>query len=491
MKGISNWQFTPYRRPIDDARPYICRIEPRCGAFVFDWLDGVGQRCDVYFRKADGEFERRPAAAHRVTVDGLENNSDYEFFLRRDDGTESAHRLVHVCDAPENAAVIDYLHPLDDIYEYSGHALAAPTLVKLPSGKLIAGTSVCCDRTRWPSDPCLDVLFESTDGGNSWSYLCDIRPAFNSKLFWHRGKLYLLTLSTDYCDLIIGCSEDEGRTWSRPVTLLRGEGVRRYGWHRGSYPIVEKDGRLYTAIEYGHVEEITEPTPEELDNSRGADADEPADFEFRTLFNACSPGKKLVCNLAHYSGVLSVPADADLMQPESWTVSRLYYPEDDPRQCIEGNIVELPDGRLYNLIRTMRAGKSLLLRLDENDPAEGMPQKARLVEDFPLSAVSKFVVHRDPVTGAYVAFGNLHDPKRPSLGRRVLAMAVSEDFERWRVAHIVADGSAVGNAFTYPEWLIDGEDVLLVSRTAWNGAVNQHDTNMITFHRISNFRRYL
>ena len=129
--------------------------------------------------------------------------------------------------------------------------------------------------------------------------------------------------------------------------------------------------------------------------------------------------------------------------------------------------------------------------LDENDPAEGMPQKARLVEDFPLSAVSKFVVQRDPVTGAYVAFGNLHDPKRPSLGRRVLAMAVSEDFERWRVAHIVADGSAVGNAFTYPEWLIDGEDVLLVSRTAWNGAVNQHDTNMITFHRISNFRQYL
>ena len=33
-----------------------------------------------------------------------------------------------------------------------------------------------------------------------------------------------------------------------------------------------------------------------------------------------------------------------------------------------------------------------------------------------------------------------------------------------------------------------GDDLLALSRTAFNGAHSFHDSNFITFHRISNFR---
>jgi len=494
MKGISGWMFKPYTRPIDAPAPYIVQILPREGGFCFDWLDarehaGVYKVC--YRRRgSDERFCEKVISDGPVTVNGLPDDTEYEFYIRSEDGVKSKTRIALTGRLPDGVTGVDYLHPLDDIYEYSGHALCAPTILKLPSGKLLVSTSVCCDRTRWPSDPCLDILFKSDDNGESWRYVGDIRPAFNSKLFYHGGRVYMLTLSTDYSSLIIGCSEDEGETWSRPVTLLVGEGVRRWGWHRGSYPIVEKDGYLFTAIEYGHVEEIYSPTEAELTNAY-APSEKAVSFEYRTLMGgADKDGRPKAYDLAHYIGVLSVKADSDLMDPANWSVNELYYPDEDPRQCIEGNIVELPDGKLYNLIRTMIYGKSLLLKLDEKAPSNGRMTMIETVEDFPLSAVSKFVIKKDEVTGKYIAFGNLCDKKEPC-GRSILAMAVSKDFKSWNVPYVVAGERGSSNAYTYPDWIIDGEDILLVSRTAWNGAVNQHDTNMITFHRIMGFRKYL
>ncbi len=43
--------------------------------------------------------------------------------------------------------------------------------------------------------------------------------------------------------------------------------------------------------------------------------------------------------------------------------------------------------------------------------------------------------------------------------------------------------------FQYADWIIDGADLLVLSRTALNGAYNFHNANALTFHRIRNFRR--
>jgi len=48
------------------------------------------------------------------------------------------------------------------------------------------------------------------------------------------------------------------------------------------------------------------------------------------------------------------------------------------------------------------------------------------------------------------------------------------------------DANDVG--FQYVDFMIEGNDILYLCRTAMNGAHNYHDANYQTFHRIKNFR---
>ena len=45
--------------------------------------------------------------------------------------------------------------------------------------------------------------------------------------------------------------------------------------------------------------------------------------------------------------------------------------------------------------------------------------------------------------------------------------------------------------FQYVSFLIDGDDILYQSRTAFGYAHNFHDSNYATFHKIPSFREYL
>jgi hypothetical protein len=74
-----------------------------------------------------------------------------------------------------------------------------------------------------------------------------------------------------------------------------------------------------------------------------------------------------------------------------------------------------------------------------------------------------------------------------------LALANSPDLRHWTVRNIVLYHPDVANhAFQYVDWLFDGDDLIAVSRTAFDdglgGAHRAHDANFLTFHRIKNFR---
>jgi hypothetical protein len=53
----------------------------------------------------------------------------------------------------------------------------------------------------------------------------------------------------------------------------------------------------------------------------------------------------------------------------------------------------------------------------------------------------------------------------------------------------------VKHAFQYPDWLIEGDDLVVLSRTAYDdrlgGAATAHDANYLTFHRFRDFRELL
>lgn len=63
----------------------------------------------------------------------------------------------------------------------------------------------------------------------------------------------------------------------------------------------------------------------------------------------------------------------------------------------------------------------------------------------------------------------------------------SLDALNWFQAGCVAMSSSIFEAFSYASQLIRGDDLLVISRTS-QGGFNQHGTNLVTLHRIGNFR---
>lgn len=466
MKGNTGWNYRPFTRLIDmeiRTLPFVCRIAPFAGGFEFQWFDNGAPDGEHFVRyrvyTSLGEWTDLPLREDTLRIEGLTDQQDYEFQVCRK-GAEgaSAVRLVRTGFVP--GTVVNYLHPEDKVYAFSGHSLCSPTLVRAPSGALITAMDVFEGRF---GNSKLTLIFKSKDEGKTWRYVTDIYPSFWPKLFVHRGSLYLFSGSQDYGDMLIGRSEDEGETWTVPTHIISGCGPSEMGPHKGPQPIIEFNGRLYTAIDYG-----------------------------------CWRHQQ------HSNGLLSIDADADLLNAANWSYTP--FTRYDPSWpgapkgfcpgCIEGNAVVSPDGVISNYLRidhpncVPRSGKAVVLRGDNSDPEA--PLVLDRIVDCPVGSNSKFQLYKDPVTGKYMMIGTEQNEQMP--GRTVLSMAVSEDFYTWKVVHRIldyrtADPGHVG--FQYPDWIFDGEDILLLVRTAFGRSFNFHDANYQTFYRIKNFRQYL
>lgn len=471
MRGESGWSHRPYLPPDrrgEAARPCICRVAPsRRGAQV-EWFDRGASGGDasgghiLCWRRyaADAPFEEAPSDGPVARLDGLEEEQDYEVFVRRADGSaRSRPRLLRTGFVPGDG-VINYLHPLDDAYAFSGRALCSPSIARLPSGRLVASMDVFAPRA--PQN--LSLLFCSDDRGASWRYLCELFPCFWGTLFVHRGALYMLAHATEYGDVLIGASHDGGESWTPPTALFRGSGMYKApGPHRAPMPVIEHRGRLFTALDFG-------------------------------------------CWAAggHASGMLSADADADLLRPDSWTVSDAFLPYDptwpgaavgQAGGALEGNMVVDPDGRLLNMLRYQigaavpDSGLAIRLLADADRPEA--PLAFHDIVRMEGGSNSKFQLRRDPVGGGYYALVSERPVGQPNNARNLLSLAVSDDLCSWRIAKRLLDYRHLPPAdvgFQYCDFLFDGDDILFVCRTAFNRANNYHDANYSTFHRLRNFR---
>jgi len=279
VRGHSAWHYRPYS-PLDRFEkrdlPYICRLAPGEPTVELEWFDRGSEGTHVLYyrvRNSGDAYRKQELMGSTAVADQLEIDCDYEIYVAREDGSgHSDMRLFRTGAAV--GTVVNYLHPEDETYAYSGRSLCSPSIVKLPSGALLASMDVFAGRA--PQN--LSLLFRSDDGGLHWHYVCDLFPCFWGKLFWHKGELFMLAHASEYGHLLIGKSQDEGKTWSAPVTILPGAGtwVGR-GPHKAPMPVVELLGRLYTGIDYG----------------------------------SWSTG-------GHGNGLLSIDAESDLMVAENW-----------------------------------------------------------------------------------------------------------------------------------------------------------------------------
>ncbi len=404
------------------------------------------------------EWSRQEVQGYEAHICGLTPWRDYEVRVARTNGEVKDTRYFRTGVVP--GTVINYLHPQDERYAFSGRALCSPCLIKLPSGKLLASMDVYLGRG--PQN--LSLLFKSNDRGVTWHYVCDLFPLFWGNMFYHNDRLYMIGCSTEFGDIIIGSSDDEGETWTAPTHLFTGSCTVGDGWEQSPMPVIKHNGRIHIATEYA--------------------------------------GR----NINRLPCVLSAPEDADLLEPKNWNATKPF--QLDPSwlgtpgsriECfIEGNLFVSPKGDLRCMLRVdadginTLEGKAPVLKVDENDPDAPM----EFLGFVPMSAgfSNKFMMRFDEISGYYIAIGNLPTNSNYRQQRSVLALFCSRDTENWETVCRIIDGEReqvfeVG--YQYPSFIFDEEDILLQVRTATNGARNFHDANYSTFHVIPRFRELL
>lgn len=452
MRGSDKVYHRPYHPTFltkENDKPYICRLAPSSEGFEAEWLDNSGAAGHTLYYKKRGADEAVSLSIKDsvVKVTGLDEECEYEIYIENSNGAKSNVRLIRTSRIPEGTAVINYLHPEDDQYAFSGHYLCSPSIVRAGCGRIIASMDIYGKRMAQN----LTVLFYSDDDGESWRYLCDLYPFYWSVLFMQGGKLYILGQSTEYGDLRISSSSDNGETWSAASILFYGSNVLSDlgGINRAPMPLTRYGGRLWANCECG-----------------------------------C-----WVCG--HIPGVMSIDENDDPMIPSNWSFGD-FLPFEGEWQAassgkqgdtMEGSMVVAPDGKLYNYLR-WKIGSYLRLKINTDDP-----EAAPVFDGIYEAPVSNSMFKILPYDGKYIMVTNTKSEvsaaKYKSWSyRNVLSVYESEDLRSFkRILDVVnrEDEDATKIGFQYPSVFIEGDMLYLMIRSAFNCADSFHDSNYMLF----------
>lgn len=338
------------------------------------------------------------------------------------------------------------------------------TFTILPDGSYLAA----CTGVGKDKGP---VMFISRDKGATWKPHGNYRSSRNMvcnyhNLFVHGNAVYFMGVGPEREGLRICRSDDGGLTWTEARD--RSSGLILEGkYHTAPVPMLVSGGRIWRACE-------TYPEKEPF--------------------------------------VISAPVDSDLLEASSWTRTNTVGRGAKEIKgfkfsgsLIEGNMVEAPSGEVINLIRTnstKTSGFATRLHVAGTDSLYFNPSSDWV--EMPGGG-KKFTVRRDPVGEMYWALTNPDSEETAynagiyskgmshSLERNRLVLVCSADLVNWmEVKTVLYDPDPFFHGFQYADWDFDGEDIVGVVRV---GAperrglpTRQHDSNMMCFIRIPNFR---
>jgi hypothetical protein len=390
--------------------------------------------------------------------------------------------------------VVHRVRDLDD--PAKAVCVGTPDIIQLPSGRLIASMELWLKRPTSGDEGGIDYphhckVKASDDGGRTWKQLSTNGITWGS-LFCIKGALHMIGNDPHKRDIRIIRSPDGGKTWSDPVVLFDDS---RY--HGSATPVHVKDRFVYRAFE---------------DMDRGS-----------------------------ASLVVAGDLSKELLDPAAWRMSnKVEPPRNTPSLSrnasakpsgrdsagnwfLEGNVVEIR-GELYVLLRTridvqLTAGMTSVCKLED----DGEMMHYRFVQFYPMpGGQNKFKILYDDVSGLYWTCATVvpdpyQDPKplaergfsgNPGNMRRILMLQYSIDGLNWFQAGCVAMSKNPLESFHYSSQVAVGDDLLVLCRSSIGGdrgygdytwqtghtegkaklPYNNHDSNMITLHRVENFR---
>ena len=456
MKGVETWSYAPYRPLLFDVGDiYICRVVPASDSIHLEWMP-AGETYRIFYRLRGAETFQTAGETVQTAYNiiGLKREMTYEFYVQA--GVKRSRiRLARCGDAV--GSIVNYLHPDDEAYSFSGRYLCSPSLLRHPDGYWLASMDVFAAGE--PQN--LTLIFRSDNDGQTWHYVSELFPCFWGKLFLHKGELYMLGCSTEYGDLLIGKSNDGGRTFGVPTVIARGANGKNGvpGFHTNPQNMMVCNHRLWRALEWG---------------SWGIDK--------------------------HVAMVISCDIDDDLLKPSNWSISApvAFSPDfafetkgyGKNTAMIEGTLAVAPDGTIVNVMRFHQPGKAIAFTVCKEHPQAAMTYRTLI--DLPINR-SKFIIQYDAVGKLYYTIGcYVYDESEKSNARNWLVLLTSPDLIHWSVKQSIYDYHETDHkkiGFQYVDFCFDGEDIAFLCRTAINGAKGYHDSNYLTFDRIKDFRK--
>ena len=358
--------------------------------------------------------------------------------------------------------------------------LGSPSLVRLDDGAILASHDYFGSGSpkNMEGRAHLTSIYRSEDDGVTWTNITHVSGAFWNSLFTVGSTVYLLGPSAQFGHIVIRRSDDGGYSWTHPADETTGL-LARGGpddtppnYHCAPVPVVFHNGRIYRALE------------DKIARIHGRD------------FQAF---------------VISVDEDADLLKAENWTMSnKLDYDldadpphwgsPDRPTCWIEGNVVADPDGQLWDILRLRTEPQyntaAMVKILDDGKRLEFDPATGFI--NLP-GGETKFTIRRDPETGIYWSLVNDMQDEPYIVRRNRLSVVTSDDLKTWTHRKVLLEDNLESDpdlsykktGFQYVDWVFDGDDIMYLSRTAYDGAHNFHDSNRITFSRIREYRKLI
>ena len=390
--------------------------------------------------------------------------------------------------------------------------VVAPGIARTPAGRLVVTTGAREGReseNAWArtmgwvdsKDRVLrGMIFTSDDHGATWTLRARF-PFTQARPFVAGASLYVIGQGTD---LMIMRSQDWGDSWSEPVGLTQGQ-----KWHQAPSNVHYDNGNVYLVMER-QVYEMNEAgrasalAPVLMRARIGDDLTKVENWTFASelVFRDAVPESEL-----NYFGVPRFPVDSARRNPEKRLPGHHQYPPG----WGEAQVVRFtdPDHLLYDperrtlhlIMRAFSGGTdfSAWAKVVENEDGSmtTMLEKApsgKYITFVPLPGGHlKFHILYDDVSHLYwLASSQAADSTHRSDGkheRHRLQLHFSKNCFDWVFAGIVAIGGSPEQSRHYPAMAIDGDDLHIVSRSGNEKSETFHNTNVVTFHTIRNFRR--
>ena len=421
-----------------------------------------------------------------------------------------------------NDFIITYRSPEPNkLFPYS------PCLLILPSGRYVMSYDI--------SDVYGKISI-SDDKGQTWRITAE-ENFWHASLFADGDTLYLLGCNSHESDLIVMRSEDFGETWSEKYFLTQGE-----DWCHCATDVWYKDGYVYLpmdchflrdgeTIRSGWKPNILAPVL--LRGKLGTDLTKRENWLFSEKVRF-----RDVISEEEIEGI-GVPFYKSIdtsEEGEVYTASPVRYRQNYNHETntpgmgfrfhmagwLEANVVQITDPAHYWYDPT---GKTLHLFMRANTHGSGYCCMMKAVERIrdgkevidiecekapsgkryiflPMpGGQNKFFIKYDKQTKLYwLASVQVRDSMRrieylsedrynvPSDERDRLALHFSTNMVDWCFAGLVAQSGFDKQSRHYASMDIDGDDLVILSRSGDEDAYSAHDGNIITLHRVKNFR---